>query len=734
MKKNLIAFVSIAAIICFSFLPSFSQDIFTAVDEGNLEAVKKLLDKDPELLSQRNADLLTPLNLAAGNGQVEMVDFLLQKGADPSIGDRENSQPIHLAALNGHIPVVDILLAKKVDIDSKDDNLMTPLLFAASRGQVDMTRHLVALGADVKAKNINGFGGLLMAAISGNTELVRLFVEKGAKVSEKSSTGFTALHSAASYGRTEIVKYLIDKGADVEAETESGGQPLSLAVGRNSYDAAVILIENGADVNHKDHNGFTALHEAAGRGNIQVARLLIEHGADINAATPDGFVPLAYAAFADNAGEMARLLILSGADVNPDPCKSNKSCTCGPNFRTPLHAACDMAKIDVVKILVENGARVNLFSNTGLSPLHYAVKSGNQEVVSYLLDHGAFLNVKDNREGWTELHLAAALGYSQMASLLLDKGSCPKVKNNDGKTPLDLAYYYGQDRIAYEMLASGADETGLKSFVNQECLLSKTYDQGQAEIWYLGHSGWAIKTQNHLLVFDYFINSRAPGPEHACLNSGCINADELKNMKMDVFSTHGHGDHYSNSYFDWDDNNPDVTYIFCHTPTGVSEEYNYVPVHSEAEIDGMKIYVNHSSDEGGGFLVEVDGLTIFHMGDHANGSDVLSEEFTNEIDIIAQQNKQIDVLFAPIRGCSLGTPDQVKAGVYYTLDKLNPSLFFPMHTGIYTTENKAFADQIARDGIKVPVKYSISRGDRFFYDKSQLEAKAVNEHPWGIRK
>lgn len=715
--------IAIFAGACLSFLRpglAFSQDIFTAIDEGNLETVQKLIEQDPGLLNQRNADLLTPLNLAAANGRLEIAGFLLQRGADPAIGDRENSQPIHLAALNGHIPMVDLLLDHKVNVDTKDDNLMTPLLFAVSRGQAEMARHLIDHGADVKAQNNNGFGALLMAAISGNTDLVRLFVESGARVNEKSNTGFTALHSAASYGRTEIVNYLIAKGADISAETNEGAQPLALAVGRNSYDAAAILIEKSADVNHKDLNGFTALHDAAGRGNIPVARLLIEHGADVNAATPDGFVPLAYAAFPENAGEMARFLILNGADVNPDPCKSDKTCTCGPNFRTPLHAACDMAKIEVVKILVENGARVNLFSNTGLTPLHYAVKSGNEEIVGYLLEHGAFLNVKDNREGWTELHLAAALGYTRIASLLLEKGSSPQLKNNEGKTPLEFAFYYGQDRIGYEILAAGANDAGLKSYINAECMLSKEYLPGQAEVWYLGHSGWAVKTQHHLLVFDYFVNSRAPEPDHACLNAGCINANELQHVKMDVFSTHAHADHYNKSYFDWDDNNPDVTYIFSHEPGDVTDEYIYTPVHTEAEIDGMNVYVIQSTDGGGGFLVGVDGLTIFHMGDHANGSDALAEAFTREIDLIAAKGGKIDILFAPVRGCSLGTPEQVKKGLYYALGKLNPSLYVPMHSGMYTTENKAFAEQAAKDGIKVPYKSAMTRGDRFFFDKSQL--------------
>jgi len=304
-------------------------------------------------------------------------------GADPTIGDNENSQPIHLAAVSGSIPILDMLLEKNVDIETKDINQMTPMLFAVSRGQVEMTRHLVDLGAN----------------------------------------------------------------------------------------------------------------------------------------------------------------------VNPDPCKNNKSCTCGPNFRTPLHNACDMGKLELIEDFVSNGAKVNLLCNQGFTPLYYAVKSGNIDSVNFLIDHGAFLNVKEKELGCTELHLAAAMGYGDIVRLLTEEGSCPKMTDISGKTPLDYAFNYGQNQIGYDLLASGANDSSLADYINGECLLSKSLDRGEATVWLLGHSGWAIKTQNHLLVFDYFDDTRARKPDHPCLVSGCIDTADLKNQHLTVFSTHEHADHFNQLIF-----------------------------------------------------------------------------------------------------------------------------------------------------------------------------------------
>jgi ankyrin repeat protein/L-ascorbate metabolism protein UlaG (beta-lactamase superfamily) len=725
--KNLVkARCLVLAMLCIAFQQAYTQDIYTAVVEGNVEMTRQFLEKDPGLLNLKNQDLLTPLNLAAERNQFEVAVLLLKMGADPTIGDNENSQPIHLAAISGSIPILDLLLEKGMGIDTRDINQMTPLLFAISRGQIEMTKHLVALGADVKARSITGLTALHMSTISGNVEIMSLLLNKGAKVSTSTDQGFTPLHTAASYGKTDAMKFLVENGADIKAETDEGAQPLSWAVGPNSLGAAEYLISKGADVNHKDNDGFTALHNVAGRGNMAIAQLLVDNGADVNAATPEGFVPLAYAAWANNPGEMGKFLILNGADVNPDPCKNNKSCTCGPNFRTPLHAACDMGKPELIEVLVTNGAKVNLFSNAGFTPLHYAVKSGNIEAVKFLVDHGAFLNIKEKEQGSTELHLAAAMGYGDIASLLIEKGSCPKMKDNCGKTPLDYSFYYGQNQIGYDMLAAGADDSKLSDYVNSECLLSKSLGAGEATVWYLGHSGWAIKTQNHFLVFDYFDDTRARKPDRPCLVSGCIDSADLKNQHLTVFSTHGHADHFNQSIFSWSQNNPGANYVLCFHPAGVSDDYTYIPVNSEAKVDGMDIYVNKSTDTGGGYLVEVDGLVIFHMGDHANGEDAISPEFTHEIDLISEKNKDIDILFGPIRGCGLGTPEQVKTGIYYTLDKLHPALFVPMHAGSYSLEYKAFVEQARENGLTQSMKYVISKGDRFNYSKGEAAAESTS--------
>jgi ankyrin repeat protein/L-ascorbate metabolism protein UlaG (beta-lactamase superfamily) len=706
--------------ILIGILKGNSQDIFSAIEQGDAATVKKCLQAEPQLLNQKNADAETPLNFAAKKGQAEIARVLLDMGADPLLGDRENSMPVHLAAIGGSTETIDVFLNQGIAIDSRDNNGMTPLHFALLMRQPAMAQYLIAKGADVNAQNNTGFSPLQYAAIRNDMGTAKMLIARKVDVNDPIDGGMTPVFSAASFGNLDMVKYLVEHGAKLDLETDEGQTMLFFTLNPNTHEVVEYLLKQGLDVKHRDKNRFTPLHDVALRGTAtSVARLLLDHGADINAVTADGRTPLTFAAYSRDPDGMSKFLILNGAEVNPDPCKIDKACTCGPNCVKPLHAAAQRGNLPMARNLVSNGANINVYDDNGMTPMHYAVRSGSKDLVSYLVDNGAFLNTPDREQGGTELHLASIMGCEDIAAYLIDRGSNYKMADNNGKTPLDLAWYYNQKDIAYTLLSAGADDQKLKDYVSAPCLLEKPLGPGQAAVWFLGHSGWAVKTQNHFLVFDYFVNPNEPKPGDTCLASGFVCPAEIKDQNVTVFSTHSHPDHFDPRIFSWKNTIPAISYVCCWEPAGVRDSYTLVPVHGQKEVDGMQVYVNHSTDLGGGYLVEVDGLTLFHMGDHANGEDGLMKEFTDEIDMIAAMDKDIDILFGPIRGCSLGQPEQVKKGLYYAMDKLHPALFIPMHSGGHSSEYRKFVDAAHADGISTGMKYFTNKGDRFVYDRNQ---------------
>ena len=504
-------------------------------------------------------------------------------------------------------------------------------------------------------------------------------------------------------------------GARLNEPNNHGETPLFFARNPNTYDAAVYLIEKGASVKHKSNFGSTALMSVSGRGSVNVAELLLKHGASINDSDSLGNTVLTMAAYSRNPDIISKFLIMNGADVNPAGCSHGKSCTCNPTHMTPLHAAAMMGQMEMTKNLVSNGARINVYNNDGYTPLFLSIKGGNAEIPKYLVEKGAFLNQKDRNLGYTELLLATALGNKELVNYFIQKGSDLSIANTDGKTALDLAWYYGHKDIAYALLSNGACDSKLKDLVNLPELLKEPINEKEASVWFLGHSGWAIKTKNHFMIFDYNINPREVAPADSSLASGYIVPNELRNENVTAFCSHRHGDHYSKDIFNWKETIPAINYVFCFNPSDAKGDYTYIPIHEEKTMEGIKVSTIRSTDQDGGFLVEVDGLVILHPGDLANGADDLMKAFTDEIDLLAGKGLKIDMAFAAIRGCSIGQPAQVKKGVDYMIGKLHPALFIPMHSGSTTETYKRFADEVVADTPGQKVKAVVNKGDHFMY-------------------
>jgi ankyrin repeat protein/L-ascorbate metabolism protein UlaG (beta-lactamase superfamily) len=581
-----------------------------------------------------------------------------------------------------------------------------------------MADYIINKGADINLQSNIGWAPIHLAIVVRGNELATKLINMGARVNVELETGTTPLHSAVSFGSTELVKMLLEHGADLDAENREGETAIHFAANPNTYDALVLVINEGADVKHRNNWGGHPLHNIAMRGTAyNNLKLFLDKGVDVNVKDNFGRTPLFLTSWAENPDEMSKILIMHGAHVN-GYCTDEETGVCYPNFSTPLHGAVRHGKKDLAYNLVANGARVNVLDHEGHTPLHSAITGGDTEIVEYLIKNGAFLNVHEPALGNTELHMAAAMGYGDICNILMEKGSCPDAVDFNGKTPFDYAMYYGHRQLAYDMLAQGADDSKLLEHINAPDLLAQEVAFGEAQMWFLGHSGWAIKTQNHFLVFDYFCNTWERKPDDSCLASGCIIPEQIKDMNVTVFSTHAHGDHYDERIFTWEESIPDIEYVLCWNQPVEGHEYTLIPVHEEAEVDDMKVYVHHSTDLGGGYIVEVDGLTIWHMGDHANGEDELMAEYTDEIDIIKEKGYDVDIMFGGITGCSLGEPEQVKQGMYYAINEIQPELFIPMHNGSHSFRYKTWVETAKADGIEAEMKYVSHKGDRLFYKKS----------------
>ena len=132
------------------------------------------------------------------------------------------------AARNGHTDVVEYLVEQGADVNFVDWRGDTALRGAARYGHLAVVEFLVGSGADVNAANDDGQTALLIAAEGGHLSVVEYLVEQGADVNFVDWRGDTALRGAARYGHLAVVEFLVGSGADVNATTSEGRTPRDL--------------------------------------------------------------------------------------------------------------------------------------------------------------------------------------------------------------------------------------------------------------------------------------------------------------------------------------------------------------------------------------------------------------------------------------------------------------------------------------------------------------------------
>jgi uncharacterized protein len=201
-----------------------SDRIFAALDAGDDESVRGLVESRPELAAARDEIGLSAVLRAAYAGKQELVQVLLD--ANPALD-------VFDAAAVGRTRGLEELLAADAELArSWSPDGFTPLHLAAFFGQEDAVRLLLERGADanVVARHESlKVTPLHSAAAGGHSSVVGLLLEAGADANARQEGGFTPLHSAAQNGDRESAEALLDHGADATATTDEGRTPADLA-------------------------------------------------------------------------------------------------------------------------------------------------------------------------------------------------------------------------------------------------------------------------------------------------------------------------------------------------------------------------------------------------------------------------------------------------------------------------------------------------------------------------
>jgi hypothetical protein len=146
------------------------------------------------------------------------------KATEPEIaGPAITQAPMQLAAGDGDLEQVKELISKGTDVNSRDVLGSTALMFAALGGNLEILKLLVEKKADVNAKNDDGVTALMYASAQGYLPVVEFLIEKGADVNTADKDGKSALSYAKSDGRERVGKFLVSKGGKEPPDLETMG-------------------------------------------------------------------------------------------------------------------------------------------------------------------------------------------------------------------------------------------------------------------------------------------------------------------------------------------------------------------------------------------------------------------------------------------------------------------------------------------------------------------------------
>jgi ankyrin repeat protein len=266
--------------------------------------------------------------------------------------DKYNRTALHSAARYGSAAVTEYLLKQGADLNNGDERGNTPLHLASSYRFDKVVEMLVnSKNIEINAVNDAGYTPLYMATIYGNPQTMRLLYSKKADGSMRDKKGNTLLHIAALNGHIKKVEEILRYKPEIDSKNKDGLTPLQLMIKSYLVEQKIVelLLDHGASLKAVDKTGKKIIHIAYPKPSV--IKLLICRGVEVNAQDNDGNTRLHLFLSMRLKREKERLMPFSK---------------------------------NIIKILLDAGAKPKIKNKKGETPLGIAIKSGNKEAIDLL--------------------------------------------------------------------------------------------------------------------------------------------------------------------------------------------------------------------------------------------------------------------------------------------------------------------------------------------------------------
>ncbi|KAK3883886.1 hypothetical protein Pcinc_011812 [Petrolisthes cinctipes] len=397
-------------------------------------------------------------------GEVDLLDALIDAGANPTTPDIHGAYPLHYAA-------------QMCGPNSEMGNDV--------RVGMMVLRKLLQRGVDVTVTDHDGRQPLLWAASAGSADAILALINAGASVSAYDKDGLTALHCAASRGHLDCLDSLLNFcGAEVDTLDSNGCTPLFYSVTLGHADCTYLLLHHGSDPDKQDRKGRTPAHCGAAKGQIETLKLLHQNEADLWKKNVKGDLPLHEACQSGRRDLVLWLLSMRPETVN------------APNLdgRCPLHIAAINSNVEMCKILMDNQAAVNPIMRNSrgqlLTPLDAAVARSNRNCAKYLALHGGITAAKltDKHALQAAMQKALESGHSstEMAGDELHSSSASSILKSNISTMTASPINMEAQTDTGDLQGKDGDETvageGTESEQDKEKIEQRDAQTGTSEI------------------------------------------------------------------------------------------------------------------------------------------------------------------------------------------------------------------------------------------------------------
>lgn len=435
---------------------AFDATVYAILEDAPKESIEFLLAQNGNDVNKITHDGRTYIFWAAYKGNTALMQYLLDKGAKTNVLDDHGYTIANFAAANGqaNTKVYDLCIANganiKNDLDHNGANAL--LLVAPHDKDFTLINYFISKGGDLKSVDANGNSAFNYAAKTGNIAFLKALIQKDVKYNDNAMI-FASQGTRSTANTLELYQYLETLKIKPTATGKNGENALHAIVRKeNQADIINYFISKGVDINKADNDGNSAfMNAAAANNNVEIVTSLASRVKNINQVNKKGVSALAMA-IRGNTPEIVRLLTEKGANVNVVD-------TNGDNLAVYLIQSYNPQKNDIfeakLKLLKDKGFNISMPQKNGNTLYHLAVAKNDIALVKKIENFKADINAK-NSEGLTALHKAAMTAQDDaILKYLLSVGAKKEILTDFQESAFALAAeneYLAKNNVSIDFL------------------------------------------------------------------------------------------------------------------------------------------------------------------------------------------------------------------------------------------------------------------------------------------